>query len=149
MKHNVLKRIAQIFLTLSGVIAVFYVSPLLAVPLRMQFHWSAQSILLLQIVLAAVVALFCWLIAVPVLNKIVALTKWIEGKLQKMSTQDLVSGAIGLIIGLIVAFFIGYALSFRRLSGRICRLLCVLFLDIWELVWVLENGKIWLRLFPD
>lgn len=48
MKHNVLKRIAQIFLTLSGVIAVFYVSPLLAVPLRMQFHWSAQSVLLLQ-----------------------------------------------------------------------------------------------------
>ena len=117
MKHNVLKRIAQIFLTLSGVIAVFYVSPLLAVPLRMQFHWSAQSVLLLQIVLAAVVALFCWLIAVPVLNKIVALTKWIEGKLQKMSTQDLVSGAIGLIIGLIVAFFIGYALSFLPIIG--------------------------------
>lgn len=117
MKFNVVKRIVQFFLTLIGIAAVLYGAPFLAVPLKMQFHWSTQSIFILQGVLVVAVALFCWLIAVPILNKLVTVTKWMEGKLQKMSTQDLLSGAIGLIIGLIVAFFIGYALSFLPIIG--------------------------------
>ena len=117
MKYHVLKRIVQIFLALAGVLGTFYGTAFLAMPLTLQFQWSPQSILVLQGVLAAVAGVFCWLIAVPILNKAISLTKRMEGKLQKMSTQDLLSGAVGLIIGLIVAFFIGYALSFLPIIG--------------------------------
>lgn len=117
MKDNVVKRIVQIFLALAGVAGILYVSPLLAVPLTMQLGWSARSVLMLQVVLAVAAALVGWLIATPLINRVIALTKWAEGKLQKMSTQDLLSGAIGLIIGLIVAFFIGYALSYLPIIG--------------------------------
>lgn len=117
MKYNVVKRIVQFFLALACIAGVLYTSPLLAVPLTVQFGWSARSVLMLQILLAVVAGLLGWLIAVPILNRVVMLTKWAEGKLQKMSTQDLLSGAIGLIIGLIVAFFIGYALSFLPIIG--------------------------------
>ena len=117
MKYHVLKRIVQIFLALAGVLGTFYGTAFLAMPLTLQFQWSPQSILVLQGVLAAVAGVFCWLIAVPILNKVISLTKRMEGKLQKMSTQDLLSGAVGLIIGLIVAFFIGYALSFLPTIG--------------------------------
>ena len=124
----IVKRIIQCLFALAGIAAGAYVSPLLAVPLTMQFGWSAQSILGAQIGLAAAGALLGWLIATPVLNKTVDLTKWAEGKLQKMSAQDLLSGAIGLIIGLIVAFFIGSALSFIPLIGPLMPVLtCVIF----------------------
>jgi uncharacterized protein YacL len=46
-------------------------------------------------------------------------TRKMEGKLQKMSTQDLLSGAIGLIIGLIIAFFIGNAVSGLPIVGTV------------------------------
>ena len=128
MKYNVLKRIVQIFFALIGMAIVVYAAPLLAVPLRMQFGWSAQSILVLEVVLAAAVAIIFWLIATPLLDRMITITKWMEGKLQKMSTQDLLSGAIGLIIGLIVAFFIGYALSFLPIIGPYMPLvMCLVF----------------------
>lgn len=117
MKYHVLERIVQIFLALAGIAGTFYGSAILVVPLTLQFQWLPQSVFVLQCALSVAVGIFCWLIAVPILNKIVSLTKRIEGKLQKMSTQDLLSGAIGLIIGLIVAFFIGYALSFLPIIG--------------------------------
>ena len=97
-RELIVKRIIQFLFALAGIAAGSYVSPLLAVPLTMQLGWSARSVLYLQIGLAVLGALMGWLVASPVLNRTVALTKWAEGKLQKMSTQDLMSGAIGLII---------------------------------------------------
>ena len=52
MKSDMVKRIVQILLALSGIAGIIYVSPILAVPLRVQFGWSAQSILVLEGVLA-------------------------------------------------------------------------------------------------
>lgn len=124
----IVKRIVQFLFALAGIAVGTYVSPLLAMPFAMQFDWSAQGILYLQIGLAVVGALLGWLIAVPVLNKTVHLTKWAEGNLQKMSAQDLLSGAIGLIIGLIVAFFIGNALSGIPFIGPLMPVLtCIIF----------------------
>lgn len=57
MKYNVVKRIVQFFLALACIAGVLYASPLLAVPLTIQFGWSARSVLMLQILLAVVAGL--------------------------------------------------------------------------------------------
>ncbi len=128
-RNVIIKRIVQFLFAVAGLAGGVYVSPLLAMfPFVMQLDWSAQRFLYLQIGLAVIGALLGWLIAVPVLNKTVSLTKWAEGKLQNMSAQDLLSGAIGLIIGLIVAFFIGNALSGIPLIGPLMPVLtCIIF----------------------
>ena len=69
--------------------------------------------------LALVLALISWLIAGPLVRATMSATRKMEGKLQKMSTQDLLSGAIGLIIGLIIAFFIGNAVSGLPIVGTV------------------------------
>jgi len=50
-------------------------------------------------------------IAPRLIEWVLQMTGWIEGKLQKMPIQDLMGGAIGLIIGLIIASFIGNSFS--------------------------------------
>lgn len=117
MKVKILKRAVQALITLAGVAVVLYILPFVTIQLREQFAWSARSIFILQVAVLIIATLICWLISAPILNKMIVLTKWVEGKLQKMSTQDLVSSAVGLIVGLIVAFFIGNALSLLPLIG--------------------------------
>lgn len=55
--------------------------------------------------------LFGYTIAPKIIQKTLQMTAWIEGKLQKMPIQDLLGGAVGLIIGLIIASFIGNSFS--------------------------------------
>ena len=126
-RELIIKRVLQFLFALAGVAAGVYVSPLLAVPLTMQFGLSAKSMMYLQIGLPVAGALLGWLIASPVLKTTVAMTKRAEGKLQKMSTQDLMSGAIGLIIGLIIAFLIGSALSGIPIIGSVIPVLTCIF----------------------
>ena len=76
-------------------------------------------VLAIEIALALVLALISWLIAGPLVRATMSATRKMEGKLQKMSTQDLLSGAIGLIIGLIIAFFIGNAVSGLPIVGTV------------------------------
>ena len=124
----IIKRVIQLVFALLGLAGIIYISPVLAMPLTMQLGWPAKTIVYFQIGLAAFGALLGWLIAIPIINGGIALTKRVEGKLQKMSTQDLMSGAIGLIIGLIIAFFIGAALSGIPFIGPIMPVLtCVIF----------------------
>ncbi|MBQ1188584.1 MAG: PIN/TRAM domain-containing protein [Peptococcaceae bacterium] len=126
-RELIIKRVLQFLFALAGVAAGVYVSPLLAVPLTIQFGLSAKSMMYLQIGLPVAGALLGWLIASPVLKTTVAMTKRAEGKLQKMSTQDLMSGAIGLIIGLIIAFLIGSALSGIPIIGSVIPVLTCIF----------------------
>ena len=126
-RELIVKRVLQFLFALAGIAAGVYISPVLAVPLTMQFGWSAKSVMYMQIGLAVAGALLGWLIASPILNKTVAMTKRAEGKLQKMSTQDLLSGAIGLIIGLIIAFLIGSALSGIPIIGSVIPVLTCIF----------------------
>ncbi len=127
-RELIAKRVVQFLFALAGITAGVYASPLVSLPLTMQFGWSAKAVFYIQIGLAVLGAVLGWLIASPLLNKTVALTKWAEGNLQKMSTQDLLSGAIGLIIGLIIAFFIGSALSAIPFIGSVMPVLtCIIF----------------------
>ncbi len=128
MRNTIIKRLTQILFAILGIVLVFYALMPLNLFLTTQFSWSPRSILILQTVLEALGALIGWFIANPILRGIIALTKWMEGKLQKMSTQDLLFGTVGLIIGLIVAFFIGNALSSLPIIGPYLPVvMCLLF----------------------
>lgn len=58
-----------------------------------------------------ILGLIGYSIAPRVIQLVLQMTGWIEGSLQKMPIQDLLGGAIGLIIALIIASFIGNSFS--------------------------------------
>ncbi len=51
------------------------------------------------------------ILAPGIVGKIVQLTSWLEYRLNRMSIQEIVGGAIGLIIGLIIASLLGVAIA--------------------------------------
>jgi len=51
------------------------------------------------------------ILAPGIVDKIVQVTTWFEQRLIKMSIQEIVGGAVGLIIGLIIAYLLGAAVS--------------------------------------
>ena len=56
-------------------------------------------------------ALIGYAIAPWIIKQVVQFTSWIEGNLHKIPIQDIVSGAIGVIIGLIIAALLGFSFS--------------------------------------
>lgn len=54
---------------------------------------------------------FGFLVAPRIIEAFLQLTSWLENRLQRMPIQDLVSGAIGLVVGLIIASLLGSALA--------------------------------------
>lgn len=61
--------------------------------------------------LAVIFGLVGYALAPRLVVNMVQLTRWIESKLQKTPTQDIVGGAIGLIIGLIIANLFGESIN--------------------------------------
>jgi uncharacterized protein YacL len=57
-----------------------------------------------------VLGLIGYAIAPKLIHIVVASTKWVEQKLQKTPIQDIMSGAVGLIIGLIIANLLGVSI---------------------------------------
>jgi len=51
------------------------------------------------------------------INKVVLFTRWVEGSFYKMSPQELIGGAIGLLVGLIIANLFGIPASHLPLVG--------------------------------
>lgn len=51
------------------------------------------------------------LLAPTIVSKIIEVTSWLEQRLNKMSMQEIVGGAAGLIIGLVIASLLGSAIS--------------------------------------
>lgn len=119
MKEGLIKKMVWLLLTLLGVILVLSVAPYLTIVLSTQFGFSTRMVVIAEIALMVLIAVISWLIAGPVVRATVNVTKKLEGKLQKMSTQDLLSGCIGFIIGLIIAFFIGNAVSGLPIIGTV------------------------------
>lgn len=119
MNEGLIKKIVWLLFTLLGVALVISIAPALTMLLMAQFGMSTTMVLAIEIALALVLALISWLIAGPLVRATMGATRKMEGKLQKMSTQDLLSGAIGLIIGLIIAFFIGNAVSGLPIVGTV------------------------------
>lgn len=73
--------------------------------------WGKGLELAAIILPAVLLGLVGFLIAKPLLRHSVAIARSLERNLQKMPIQDLMGGALGLIIGLIIATFIGYAFA--------------------------------------
>lgn len=116
-REKLIKRALQIIFAITGaLLAAFYLAPFTSMYL-MQMGWTPQHVLMVQTGVIVVLALLGFLIAGPIVNRIIFATLQGEKHLQKMSAGDLIGGIIGLILGLIVAFFIGTALSFIPIIG--------------------------------
>lgn len=111
MGQKIALRIAQLTFGVLGVLGGLYGGSFLYEHFIMHAGWSEQIKLAAIVIPAVILGIIGLLIAKPILRRGVTLTKWIEGKLQKMPIQDLMGGALGLIIGLIIATFIGYAFA--------------------------------------
>ncbi|WP_418791394.1 PIN/TRAM domain-containing protein [Phosphitispora sp. TUW77] len=69
------------------------------------------------------------LLASGIIERTVQFTSWLEFRLIKMSIQEVVGGAVGLIIGLIIATLLGAAISWLPLwVGGILRIIVTLLL---------------------
>ena len=62
-------------------------------------------------VAAIVGALVFFLLSLLFVDSLISFMKWMEEKLLRAPTPDLLFGTVGMIIGLVVAFLIGFALS--------------------------------------
>ena len=105
------QRIAQLTFGVLGVLGGLYLGSFLNEHILFFAGLGEGMKLAIVIAPAVILALVGILIAKPLLRKVITATKWTEGKLQKMPIQDLMGGALGLIIGLIIATFIGYAFA--------------------------------------
>ncbi|KUO49927.1 MAG: twitching motility protein PilT [Desulfitibacter sp. BRH_c19] len=70
-----------------------------------QVKWAIAGLITI------VTALIGFTIAPLIINSIIQLTEWLEVKLQKTPTYDIVAGVIGIIIGLIIANLLGVSFS--------------------------------------
>lgn len=69
-------------------------------------------------IIAVISGLLGALFAPLIVRKVIQATMWIEQKLQKMPTQDILGGAVGLIIGLIIANLLSSSLAgIRSIPG--------------------------------
>lgn len=112
-------RITQIILALLGIWGGFVGGSALNILLSpiVPNYVSGKMQLAFVVVVCIVCGLIGFLLGKPLAKGIIKLTDWLESRLQKMPVQDLLGGAIGLIIGLIIATFIGYALEKIPLGG--------------------------------
>ncbi len=62
-------------------------------------------------VAAIVGALIFFLLSLLFVDSLIHLMKWMEEKLLRAPTPDLLFGTVGMVIGLVVAFLVGFALS--------------------------------------
>jgi uncharacterized protein YacL len=108
-----LRRIARVVIAVmgggGGVLAAYQLSDFVESLVRMRFDfWQTLLYLTLSGIVFGLVAYFIapWLITL-----IWSATNWMEGRLQKAPIQDILAGALGLILGLIIANLLGAALG--------------------------------------
>lgn len=75
------------------------------VPWPIEVKWAVLALI------AIIGALLGFAVAPWITKQVVQFTKWVESGLHKIPTQDIVSGAIGVIIGLIIASLLGLSFS--------------------------------------
>lgn len=106
-----MQKISQITLGALGVLGGVYGGRFLYDNVLVLMGWGKGLELAAIILPAVLLGLIGFLIAKPLLRHSVAIARSLERNLQKMPVQDLMGGALGLIIGLIIATFIGYAFA--------------------------------------
>lgn len=105
-----LKKIARIIIMLIIAAVCFsitvYVLDLSFVDnITQEVRWAISGLVTI------IAALIGFTIAPLIINSIIQLTEWLEVKLQKTPTYDIIAGVIGVIIGLIIANLLGVSFS--------------------------------------
>lgn len=105
--ENVLKRIIQVlFLLIGATVGLIFLPYVFELIPIVDNPWINNTI-----VSAIVGAILFFLISLLFADSLIRFMKWMEEKLLRAPTPDLLFGTVGLIIGLIVAFLFGFALS--------------------------------------
>ena len=96
------------------------------------FVWTQNQVLLpiLFIAPTLIFGIAGGILAPWLLGKIGFMSGWIESAIQKMSTDDLITGTVGLIIGLIIATLIGVNLARIPYVGFFTAIFCCVFFGI-------------------
>ncbi|TWT23016.1 PIN/TRAM domain-containing protein [Planomicrobium sp. CPCC 101110] len=102
-----LRRIIQIlFLLIGATVGIIFLPYVFELIPFLDNPWSNNAI-----VAALIGAIVFFLLSLLFADSIVKFMKWMEEKLLRAPTPDLLFGTVGLILGLVVAFLIGFALS--------------------------------------
>lgn len=102
-----LKRIIQVlFLLIGATVGIIFLPYVFELIPILDNPWIDNAI-----VAAIVGAILFFFLSLLFADSLVRFMKWMEEKLLRAPTPDLLFGTVGLIIGLIVAFLIGFALS--------------------------------------
>lgn len=96
---------------------------------------------------ALVLAVITYLLAMPVMKGVVQLAQTAENTLQKVPSQDLLGGALGMIIGLIIAALLVIPLTYVPLVGGYVAILVTLGLGYLGLVLGMRRKDDLLALF--
>jgi len=113
-----LRKIIRLCLTAGGAALGFWLGEWV-----LSWEWLAFLLphgIMAYAVIAAVTlfaGLLSYLVAPLIMRGFVQMEASLETALQKMPTQDLLGGALGLIIGLIIATLLGYSFSYVPLVG--------------------------------
>ncbi len=104
---HMLKRIIQIvFILIGGTLGLILLPPLFEL-----IHLSDNRWINNPYVSVIVGALILFILSLFIADHFVRFLRWLEEKLLKAPSGDLLFGTIGLIIGLIVAYLIGFAID--------------------------------------
>jgi uncharacterized protein YacL len=108
-----LRRVARIVIAAlgagGGVFLAYELSTLVENLIRVHFgFWETLLYLTLS---GAVFGLFAYLVAPWIISLVWSATNWLEGRLRMAPVQDVLAGALGLIVGLVIANLLGAALG--------------------------------------
>lgn len=112
MLKKIIRALITIFAMGIGFSAAYYLTELEVIPLTSTYP---QYITIITAGLAS--GLIGFLLSPWLTYRTTQTVSWLEGKLQKTPTQDIVGGAIGLIVGLVIAVLLGSSFSRIPLIG--------------------------------
>lgn len=115
----ILNRIMRVVLAIIGFALFYQVAKLSLFLLSDVIQWDRFGTFQLgtKLLIAAGGGLLGFLIAPWVVKKGKQIFGWVEGRLQRVSTQDMVYGVVGLIIGLLIALLLSVPFSWLPLVG--------------------------------
>ncbi|NPV26965.1 MAG: PIN/TRAM domain-containing protein [Firmicutes bacterium] len=123
------RRVVRSFITLVGAAGGFGLANFISRQEVMQRLIPEGTTYYAFIVVSTLLAsLIAFIFAPSLMRAVVQAMEWTETSLQKMPTQDLLGGAVGLIIGLIIASLLGYSFSYIPVIGGYLAILVSLIL---------------------
>ena len=107
-----LLRVTRILIAVLGVMLGFQATARF-LPLAKDYisiTWTAPLTIAVNILGALILGLIFYIISPGIIKRVGQLSSLIESQVQRIPTQDIVIGTVGLIVGLIIANLIGFAL---------------------------------------